>query len=92
MLILTGKEIEDLARCAGFQIVEQNYDDERECEIVIVDCPEDGIEDDDGKRTHYAHIAYFADYPDEGAFSLGDEIPPHNVEGNRPPRTSDDQE
>ncbi|BBN90571.1 MULTISPECIES: hypothetical protein [Rhodocyclales] len=78
MLTLTVAEIKDLAECAGLVLKEDCLpdEDELETEITIIPCPESGVLDDDGKPTHYAHIAYFAEYPDEGSYPLGNEIQP----------------
>lgn len=76
MMTLTVAEIKDLAECAGLALDKGvSYDaDELETEIVVMDCPKAGVLDDDGKPTHYAHIAYFAEYPEEGSYPLGDEV------------------
>lgn len=76
MLTLTVAEIKDLAECAGLVLDKGvSYDaDEPETEIVVMECPKAGVRDDDGKPTHYAHIAYFAEYPEEGNYPLGDEV------------------
>jgi hypothetical protein len=81
MLTLTVAEIYDLACAAGFVI---NHGerflpdaDEMETELTIIDCPNGGVEDDDGKHKHYAHIAYFTEYPEEGSYSLGAELTPN---------------
>lgn len=78
MLTLTVAEIKDLAECAGLALrTDVTYDaDELETEIVVMECPKAGVRDDDGKPTHYAHIAYFAEYPEEGSFPLGAEVEP----------------
>lgn len=75
MLTLTVAEIKDLAECAGLVLNKDvSYDaDELETEIVVMECPKAGVLDD-GKSTHYAHIAYFAEYPEEGSYPLGDEV------------------
>lgn len=81
MLTLTVAEIKDLAECAGLVLDKSvSYEaSELETEIVVMACPNEGVRDDDGKPTHYAHIAYFAEYPDEGCYPLGDELPkPYN--------------
>lgn len=77
MLTLTGKEIKDLAEAVGLVITPHDYTDEFETEMTIVKCPESGVLDDDGKATHYEHIAYLHDYPEEGSFPLGDEVTPN---------------
>ena len=83
MLTLTGKEIKDLAEAVGLVIQPLNYGDELETEMTIIKCPATGVLDDDGKATHYEHVAYLSEYPEEGTFSLGDELPlPDNAELN----------
>lgn len=76
MITLTVAEIVDLAKCAGLVLKEgcEPDADELETEIVVMECPKAGVRDDDGKPTHYAHIAYFAEYPEEGSYPLGPEI------------------
>ena len=76
MLTLTIKEIADLAECAGLMFAPNGGPDEddKDTEISIMDCPKEGVKDDDGKPTHYAHIAYFSEYPEEGCYPLGDEV------------------
>ena len=74
MITLTGKEILELALCAGFSVVE-NYDsDELETEWDIQACPAEGVLNDDNEIEHYRHVAWLAEYPEEGAFPLGDPI------------------
>ena len=82
MLTLTVAEIKDLAEFAGFVLDPDRMPDEQdewETEIVVMDCPKEGVRDDDNKPTHYAHIAYFADYPEEGSSPLGAELAPPNA-------------
>lgn len=74
MLTLTGKEIKDLAEAVGLVIEPRNYTDELETEMTIIDCPANGVLDDDGKAMHYEHVAYLSEYPEEGVFPLGDEV------------------
>ena len=91
MITLTVAEIIDLAICAGIGLAtDVTYDsDELETEIVVMECPKQGVLDDDGKPTHYTHIAYFDEYPEEGSFPLGDELAPPNAGGNAPASTGD---
>ena len=81
MLTLTVAEIYDLACAAGFTINHGQMfmpdADEMETEITIIDCPTGGVLDDDNKPTHYAHVAYLSDYPEEGTFPLGPELTPN---------------
>ncbi len=73
-ITLTGKEIRDLAEFAGFSIVENDYTDENETEMVIQNCPDKGILNDDNEPEHYRLIAYLAEYPEEGCMPLGEKI------------------
>ena len=75
-ITLTVAEIASLAAFAGLTLDEKfPVDaDEAESEIVVCDCPPEGLTDDDGKVTHHAHIAYFSEYPEEGSAPLGPEI------------------
>lgn len=86
MLTLTVAEIKDLAEFAGLVLDKSvSYDaDELETEIVVMECPKEGVRDDDGKPTHYAHIAYFAEYPEEGCCPLGAELVPPNSNSTTP--------
>lgn len=63
MLTLTVAEIKDLAECAGLVLKEDCLPDadELETEITVIPCPESVVLNDDGKPTHFAHIAYIAD-------------------------------
>lgn len=87
MLTLTVAEIKDLAEFAGLVLDKSvSYDDdELETEIVVMECPKEGVRDDDGKPKHYAHIGYFAEYPEEGSYPLGAELVPPNVPHEGPP-------
>lgn len=68
---LTGKEIREIAELAGLQFVEHDYTDEYETAITI-DTPSGFLLNDDGVEEHYRLIAYFTEYPEEGAIGLGD--------------------
>ena len=70
-MILTAKEIKDLAEFAGFYVAAD--DNILETEYVIEKCSPKGVSDDDGIIRHYKHIAYLEEYPDEGVYPLGDE-------------------
>lgn len=82
MLTLTIAEIKDLAECAGLVLKEgcEPDADDLETEITIIDCPKDGVKDDDNRPTHYAHVAYFDEYPEEGCYPLGEELKTPNAE------------
>jgi hypothetical protein len=73
MITLTVAEILDLARFAGIPIADgyKLDEDEGEAEIAIVDCPTEGILNDEGQREHTKYVAYFTDCPDDGSSSLG---------------------
>ena len=76
-ITLTGKEIKDLAEFAGFEVRELTGMEEEalETEISITECSKDGIKGEDSEEVkHYAHIAYMAEYPEEGCYPLGDEL------------------
>jgi hypothetical protein len=78
-VILTIAEIKDLAQFAGLVLTDKCKADtsEDESEIAVEDCPDGGLINTDAARVRrYAHVAYFADYPDEGASGLGPELPP----------------
>lgn len=78
MIILTVAEIIDLVACAGFTLdpaqIAATDSDELETEITIEQCPTQGIADDDGMPRHYEKIAYFTEYPEEGAIGIGKEV------------------
>lgn len=76
MLTMTIKEIADLAESAGLVLAPDGGldEDSKDTEITIIDCPKEGVADDDGKPTFFKYVAYFTDYPEEGCFPLGDEL------------------
>ena len=72
-LNLTGLDIRELANLAGYTIVDDDYADEDGTEITIKTT--DGfLQADDGSHEYYPMIAYFTDYPDEGAIGIGELI------------------
>jgi len=78
-ITLTGKEIMDLAEFAGFEFSERTRGDAhleemQETEYVVTDCPVQGVALDEQStdRHHYPHIAYLAEYPEEGVQPLGE--------------------
>lgn len=76
MITLTVAEIIDLADAAGL-VLNQKFmpdADQMETEITAIDCPKEGVKDDDGKPTHFAHIAYLTEHPEEGIYPLGPEL------------------
>ncbi len=71
---LTVQEIRHLAQFCGMVIQEPTAaeaEDERETEIIIAPWPEKGVRDDDGSLPPHNHIAYLAEYPEEGCVPLG---------------------
>lgn len=77
---LTIKEIKNLAEFAGLTVLDIDQD-EAETEITVEPCGKEGLRDGKlDKPRFYAHIAWFTEYPEEGAAGLGPEIPdPYNV-------------
>lgn len=75
-MILTVTEIRSLAMFAGLVLDKQTEydDDELETEFTIIDCPPEGIKDDDGKVGHFRHLAHSTEYPEEGCTPLGAEL------------------
>lgn len=73
---LNISQIEELAEFAGLSIDNKSPSstDDMETEITIERCPKQGIAEDDGTFSHYPYIAYFEEYPEEGAFPLGEKI------------------
>jgi len=82
--ILTVAEIRDLAVFCGFTVdgngAETRDAEEMETEIAIEDTA-GGVTDDKGTTRHYAHIAWYDEYPDEGAIGLGAKLPNASSEG-----------
>lgn len=79
---LTIREIFDLAKAA--QLIPhdakladcQPSDEDADTAYCIVGEPAGiTIKDDDGTPRKYRHGAYLEEYPDEGTYPLGDEIP-----------------
>lgn len=73
---LTVREIADLARFAGLELDETKLPNEHEGEdeITITDCPPGGLADEDEEVfSYFRKIAYFSEYPEEGAMGLGPE-------------------
>lgn len=75
MIILTAKQIGDLAVAAGFTIDVDPDDGQLDTEYTIVKMdPKKGVLNDDNVMEYYAHVAYLTDYPEEGSFPLGDKL------------------
>ena len=72
-MILTGKEIKDLAEFVGLIVDKPMDPDILETEVCIQKCPAEGVHDDDKPR-HYRLIASLYEYPEEGCVGLGDEL------------------
>lgn len=71
-LVLTIDEIKSLAEFAGFNVSEQISEDDNETEITIETFPEKGIKDAGDKiLVGFRHLAFFSEYPEEGAYPLG---------------------
>jgi hypothetical protein len=77
MLTLTIAEIKDLAECAGFILDRGCKPDlaSMATEISILQCPPEGVIDDNGLVTRHRYVAFFAEYPEEGCYPLGDALP-----------------
>jgi hypothetical protein len=77
MLTLTVAEIVDLAIAAGLVINQKPMPDagEMKDKFTIIVCPTRGVRNN-GKVSHYAHVAYMLDYPEKGIFPLGPEVAP----------------
>jgi hypothetical protein len=75
-ITLNMLEIKHLAMAAGFKVLNESGSDDMEAEMTITDCPEEGLRNDDGTRSRYKHIAYDAEYPEEGSHGLGEELKP----------------
>jgi len=69
-ITLTIHEIYHLAQFCGFVIKDPPEKGDFDTEITIEPCPPSGLKDDDG-MIHCKHIAYFDEYPEEGALPLG---------------------
>ena len=75
MIILTVREIKDLAELAGF-VLNSSFepdDEEMATEISITTEPKDCM-DEDGKTERYEHVAYFTECAEEGCMPLGEPI------------------
>lgn len=79
MITLTINEILDLAEFAGLSIKKESMPDKDDLnsEISIINCPKDGVLDEDtGRKDYYKYVAYFSEYPEEGCMPLGESICP----------------
>jgi hypothetical protein len=77
-ITLTVAEIKDLAECAGFTIEPASVPTDPETlgtEITVIDCPKEGVKEDDNRLVRYAHVAYFDECPGEGCHPLGEAVP-----------------
>ena len=73
-MILTGKEIRDLARFAGFDVGDECMGKDGLLDVEYEVYPDATLKEDDGTEKSYAHAAFLAEYPDEGSYGLGDSI------------------
>lgn len=71
---LTIAEIADLVICAGLELKRPPEKEDEETEIVISECPAEGVEDEDGEAHYHAHVAYLDGCADEGCMPLGSEL------------------
>jgi hypothetical protein len=56
-MILTGREIKDLAEYVGFDITPASVEDDvLEQEFSVSPCPETGVRDDDGVVHQYGYV------------------------------------
>jgi len=55
MIILTGKEVKDLAEYAGYTVT-GGEDEIEESEFTILPCPKDGVFDDSGKASFSNYV------------------------------------
>ncbi len=73
-ITLTAQEIRHLAQFCGMVLQEptaSEAEDERETEIIVAPWPAKGVKGDDGMLPPHNHIAYLAEYPEEGCVPLG---------------------
>ena len=74
-MILTGKEIKELAECAGFIISSNAFgEDDLEAEYSIDRCPEKGVMNDDGTVEHYGYVVTCDGCEGNECTPLGDPI------------------
>ncbi len=75
-LTLTVEQIKDLAEFAGLTLNSRFglSEDELASEITIDTALPDGVVMDNGDKKKFSHVAWFADYPDEGCCPLGPEL------------------
>lgn len=73
-MTLNISEIIDLAKAAGLKVTNIPNEDDQETEFTIADCPKDGLDNENGTRSHYRLIAYLSEYPEEGSYALGKAI------------------
>lgn len=75
-VVLTVTEIIDLAEFAGLHFDESKLppEEERDFEYTVSESAPAGTTDDEGNVRHYAHVAWMAEYPEEGCYPLGPEL------------------
>lgn len=81
IITLTMREIIDLVQFTGLAKIdcEGIGEDELETLFTVAPCPAEGVRNDGepsdpNTLSHYKHIAFCTDYPEEGCVGLGDEL------------------
>lgn len=81
IITLTMREIIDLVEFTGLAVIncEGISEDELDTMFTIADCPPEGVlndgePSDPASVSHYGHIVFCTDYPEEGCVGLGPEI------------------
>lgn len=72
MAYLTVREIIDLAKYVGIEIIGTPMPDQLEDVVCVMPANPEGMENDDGEIEYYHLIAYFEDYPEKGVCPLGE--------------------
>jgi len=72
---LTVDEIFTLAQFAGLR-VEDPGPEEGDYEVTVGPWPSKGVRDGDTELPEHRHVAYYADYPEEGCACLGSPVDP----------------
>lgn len=76
-LTITIRQLLDLVALAVYDtstLHAQTEPEEFDTELTIEPCPPKGLMDDAGQAVYYNLIAYFTEYPDEGAIGLGEAV------------------
>lgn len=77
MVTLTIREIEALAAFAGLRTTSEGLEESDKDACISVSDIHTKVADDNGNIHEHEHIAYFADYPEEGCVPLGPPLPPN---------------